>query len=132
MSASRWNSLKHGLLIREALIPVGEGKGDRAQLLGILKRFRRGLDIRGLAEEPIVERLAVIYWQMRRNDIGEIGELRLFFCDQGRPKPLGRISPISFTHRSRRSFATARIRAALSAAACADSPMLPRILRSRE
>ncbi len=76
-SIARWNAIKHGELIREVVIPTGQGAENREQVLTILAQFRIGLDIRGLCEELLAERLAVTYWKMRRHEIAEVGELRL-------------------------------------------------------
>ncbi len=74
---ARWNALRHGLWIRECLIPMGQGKESRQHLMKLLSIFRRDFDVCGIAEELLVERLAVIYWKLSRHDRAEVGEIRL-------------------------------------------------------
>ncbi len=74
---SRWNALRNRLWIRECLIPMGQGKENRQHLMNILSTFRRDFDVCGIAEELLVERLAVLYWKISRHERAEVGEIRL-------------------------------------------------------
>jgi hypothetical protein len=74
--AVKWNAVKHGLLAKEAVIPVGEGQESKAEFTTVLARLREYLQPEGVLEEMLVERIAVCYWRLRRVLRAEVGELR--------------------------------------------------------
>ena len=74
--AVRWNALKHGLLAREVVIPVGEGKENPDDFRNLLAQLRDDLQPAGVLEEILVEKIAVCYWRLRRVLRSEMGEIR--------------------------------------------------------
>ena len=75
-SIAKWNAVKHGLLSREAVIPVGEGQERRSDFQALLARLRRDLRPRRALEQMLVEKIAVGYWRLRRVLRCETGEIR--------------------------------------------------------
>ena len=73
---SRWNAVKHGLLVRETLIEHGAGAESARQLRNLLIAMRNELAPVGILEEMLVERIATLYWRMRRVLRAEAGEIR--------------------------------------------------------
>jgi hypothetical protein len=74
--AVRWNALKHGLLAREVVLPVGEGNEDAEEFQNLLAELRDDLEPAGVLEEILVEKIAVCYWRLRRVLRAEMGEIR--------------------------------------------------------
>ena len=74
--AVRWNALKHGLLSRETVIHVGDGRESKAEFHGLLAALRDELQPEGILEEMLVEKIAVCYWRLRRVLRCEVGEIR--------------------------------------------------------
>ena len=72
----RWNSLQHGLLAQEVIIPTGPGQEDHTELEDLLIALRDDLQPSGALEEILVEKIAVCYWRLRRVLRSENGEIR--------------------------------------------------------
>ena len=72
---SSWNSLDHGLLAREIVIPAGLGRENAGEFLFLLEQLRRDLCPDGALEEILVEKIAACYWRLRRLLHSETGEL---------------------------------------------------------
>lgn len=75
--AVRWNALKHGLLAREVVIGVGDGKENQREFQWLLEQLRTDFQPQGILEEVLVERVAVSYWRLRRVLRCEVGEIRV-------------------------------------------------------
>lgn len=73
--ASR-NSLKHGLLAKNAVITEGEGAEDQQAFDALLADFIGEFNPVGSLEEMLVEKIAVCYWRMSRANRYEVGVLR--------------------------------------------------------
>jgi hypothetical protein len=71
----RWNSLKHGLLVKALFLVVIDGE-ERAAFFRFLKAFRRDLQPVGMLEEMHVEGAAVSYWLIQRSLRCEGGEIK--------------------------------------------------------
>ena len=71
----RWNSLKHGLLVKALFLVVIDGE-ERAAFFRFLKAFRRDLQPVGMLEEMHVEGAAVCYWLIQRSLRCEGGEIK--------------------------------------------------------
>ena len=85
---SRWNAVKHGLLAKEVVISVGDGKESRAEFDNLLASLRQDLEPEGALEEMLVEKIAICYWRQRRAQRCEVGEIRRRL-DVARDKELG-------------------------------------------
>jgi hypothetical protein len=72
----RFNALTHGLLSKEVVIPVGEGKENEGEFRALLTQLREDLTPEGVLEEMLVERIAVCYWRLKRAVRCETGEIR--------------------------------------------------------
>ncbi len=62
----KWNALKHGLLSREIVNPVLEGRDRRAEFDRMLERLTEELQPVGPLEGMMVEEIAACYWRLRR------------------------------------------------------------------
>ncbi|MGA8310421.1 MAG: hypothetical protein WB755_10355, partial [Terriglobales bacterium] len=71
----RWNSLKHGLLVKALFLVVIDGE-ERTAFFRFLKAFRRDLQPVGMLEEMHIEGAAVSYWLIQRSLRCEGGEIR--------------------------------------------------------
>ena len=69
--------MKHGLLAREVVIGVGDGKENQREFQWLLEQLRTDLQPHGALEEMLVERIAVSYWRLRRVLRCEVGEIRV-------------------------------------------------------
>ena len=54
--AIRWNALKHGLLAREVVIGVGDGKENQREFQWLLEQLRTDLQPLGVLEEVLCKR----------------------------------------------------------------------------
>jgi hypothetical protein len=63
---SRWNALKHGLLSKQVVVPLKEGKESEAAWERLLAQLREDLAPQGALEEMMVERIAASYWRLGR------------------------------------------------------------------
>lgn len=72
----RWNALKHGLLSREAVITVGNGKENESDFKRLVIQLNEELLPAGIVEEMLVEKIAVCYWRLRRVIRCEVGRIR--------------------------------------------------------
>ena len=73
---SRWNSLQHGLLLRDIVIPAGLGQKSFGEFRFLLEQLRRDLHPEGTLEEMLVEKIAACYWRFRRLIRSETGAVR--------------------------------------------------------
>ena len=73
---ARWNALKHGLLAREIVVPMGPGQENAEEFRFLLEQLHRDLRPTGALEEILVEKIAVCYWRLRRLLHAETGEVR--------------------------------------------------------
>jgi hypothetical protein len=72
----KYNALKHGLLAKEIVIPIGDGTEDPNVFGALLADLRGQLSPEGTLEEMLVEKIAVAYWRMRRAYEYEAGLIR--------------------------------------------------------
>ena len=75
----RHNALKHGLLAKEVIVPVGDEQEKRAEFDLFLDDLWQHYAPVGPIEAMLVDRIAVAYWRLRRATRAEVGELRLEF-----------------------------------------------------
>src|SRR5437660_4981924 len=75
----RHNALKHGLLAKEVIVPVGDEQEKRAEFELFLDDLWQHYAPVGPIEEMLVEKIAVAYWRLRRATRAEVGELSLEF-----------------------------------------------------
>jgi hypothetical protein len=73
---AKYNALKHGLLAKEVVIPVGDGAENPNAFDALLADLRGQLLPEGTLEEMLVEKIAVAYWRMRRAYEYETGLIR--------------------------------------------------------
>src|SRR5207245_10463291 len=71
----RHNALKHGLLAKEVIVPLGDEFEKRAEFYGLLYDLYRHCAPVGPIEAMLVDRIAVAYWRLRRATRAEVGEL---------------------------------------------------------
>jgi hypothetical protein len=71
----RWNSYKHGLLVKALFLVVIDGE-ERTAFFRFLKAFRRDLQPVGMLEEMHIEGAAVCYWLIQRSLRCEGGEIK--------------------------------------------------------
>jgi hypothetical protein len=81
----RWNSLKHGLLVKTLFLVVIDGE-ERATFFRFLKALRRDLQPVGMLEEMHVEGAAVGYWLIQRSLRCENGEIKRSQLKRKSPK----------------------------------------------
>jgi polyhydroxyalkanoate synthesis regulator phasin len=72
---SRWNALKHGLLAKQVVVPLKEGKESKAAWERLLAELREDLAPQGVLEEIMVERIAECYWRLGRGIRSETAEI---------------------------------------------------------
>ncbi|MFH1373303.1 MAG: hypothetical protein ABII79_05885 [bacterium] len=72
----RYNAMKHGLLAKEAVITVGDGKENEADFGKTLQSLVDDFQPVGPMEQILVERIAVSYWRLRRALRAETGAIR--------------------------------------------------------
>lgn len=72
---SRWNALKHGLLSKQVVVPLEEGKEKKAAFERLLAELREDLAPQGALEEMMVERIAVCYWRLGRGIRSETAQI---------------------------------------------------------
>ncbi len=72
----KWNALKHGLLSKEVVIAVGDGRESRSAYEALLRQLRADLEPQGTLEEMLIEKMAILYWRQRRVLRCENGEIR--------------------------------------------------------
>ena len=70
------NALRHGLLSRELLVMVGDGKEDPADFEELLRGLHDHHHPEGKLEELLVDRIASCWWRLRRAVRAETGEIR--------------------------------------------------------
>jgi hypothetical protein len=70
------NSLKHGLLAKEAVITEGEGAEDQAAFDALVSDILTQYQPVGLIEEMLAEKVVVAYWRLRRANRYEVGTIR--------------------------------------------------------
>jgi hypothetical protein len=75
-AAVGWNSLKHGLLAKEIVIPAGAARENPAEFHYLLAQLREHLAPTGILEEILVEKIAACYWRLRRVLRSEAGEIQ--------------------------------------------------------
>ena len=71
----RWNSYKHGLLVKALFLVVIDGE-ERAEFFRFFKALRRDLQPVGMLEEIHAEGAAVCYWLIQRSLKCEGGEIK--------------------------------------------------------
>ena len=71
----RWNSLKHGLLVKALFMGSISGE-EKAAFFRFFKALRRDLQPVGMLEETHIEGAAVSYWLIQRSLRSESGEIR--------------------------------------------------------
>jgi hypothetical protein len=76
----RHNALKHGLLAKEVIVPVGNEQENRAEFELLLGDLWQHYAPVGPVEEMLVEKIAIAYWRLRRATRAEVGELGLEFA----------------------------------------------------
>jgi hypothetical protein len=76
----RFNAIRHGLLAKEVIVPVGdeqEKRGDFEKLCDDLCQHYAPV---GPVEEMLVEQIAIAHWRRRRAIRAETGELSIQFA----------------------------------------------------
>jgi hypothetical protein len=76
----RHNALKHGLLAKEVIVPVGEEQEKRADFERLCDDLWQHYAPVGPVEEMLVEKIAIAYWRLRGATRAEVGELGLEFA----------------------------------------------------
>ena len=71
----RHNALKHGLLAKEVIVPLGDEREKRAVFDHLLDDLCQHYAPVGPIEAMLVDRIAVAYWRLRRATRAEVGEL---------------------------------------------------------
>jgi len=71
----RHNALKHGLLAKEVIVPLGDEYEKRAEFYLLLDDLCQHYAPVGPIEAMLVDRIAVAYWRLRRATRAEVGEL---------------------------------------------------------
>ena len=71
----RHNALKHGLLAKEVIVPLGDEYEKRAAFYRLLADLGQHYAPVGPIEAMLVEMIAVAYWRLRRATRAEVGEL---------------------------------------------------------
>jgi predicted deacylase len=71
----RHNALKHGLLAKEVIVPLGDEYEKRAAFYRLLDDLSQDYAPVGRIEAMLVEMIAVAYWRLRRATRAEVGEL---------------------------------------------------------
>jgi hypothetical protein len=69
------NALKHGLLAKEVIVPLGDEYKKRAEFDHLLDDLCQHYAPVGPIEAMLVDRIAVAYWRLRRATRAEVGEL---------------------------------------------------------
>ncbi len=75
-NVSRWNAIKHGILASRLVIQEGEGKENLEDFGHLLQELQEDWEPIGILEEMLVERIAVLWWRLRRVIECESGEIR--------------------------------------------------------
>lgn len=65
-AAVRYNALKDGILAKEVVIPVGDGREEGGRFEELLSGLREELNPLGVLEEMLVEKIAVSFWRLGR------------------------------------------------------------------
>jgi hypothetical protein len=76
----RHNALKHGLLAKEVIVPVGDEQENRAEFDLLLNDLWQHYAPVGPVEKFLVEKIATACWRLRRATRAEVGELGLEFA----------------------------------------------------
>ncbi len=74
---SRWNAVKHGLLVRDVAVSVGDSPESKKDLTVLHTALRADFNPVGTIEEMLVERIAVSYWRLSRCVRAESGEIAI-------------------------------------------------------
>jgi hypothetical protein len=72
----KYNAIKHGLLVKEIVITVGEGAENPEEFQELLGYLINDLKPVGSVEEMLVEKIASAYWRLRRAYKYEVGLVR--------------------------------------------------------
>src|SRR6266699_2394189 len=75
----RHNALKHGLLAKEVIVPLGDEHEKRAEFELLVDDLWQHYAPVGPIETMLVDRIAVAHWRLRRAIRAEVGELILEF-----------------------------------------------------
>src|SRR5438309_6030883 len=73
------NALKHGLLAKEVIVPVGDEQEKRVEFELLLDDLWQHYAPVGPIEAMLVDKIAVADWRPRRATRAEVGELSLEF-----------------------------------------------------
>jgi hypothetical protein len=73
----RFNAVRHGLLAKEVIVPVGDEQANRALFDQLLNDLRQRHAPVGPVEELFVEKIAIGWWRLRRATRAEVGEIRV-------------------------------------------------------
>src|SRR5439155_16166336 len=73
----RLNAVRHGLLAKEVIVPVGDEQEKRAEFELLFDDLRQHYAPDGPVEEMLVEKIAIAYWRLRRATRAEVGQLSL-------------------------------------------------------
>ncbi|MGH1364213.1 MAG: hypothetical protein ACRBF0_11685 [Calditrichia bacterium] len=72
----RFNAVKHGLLAKEVVVLKGEGAEDPKEFEQLLNDLKQELQPVGTIEEMLLEKIASLYWRLRRAYRYEVGLIR--------------------------------------------------------
>jgi len=75
----RYNALKHGLLAKEVIVPLGDEYEKRADFDHLVHELYKHYAPVGPIEAMLVDKIAVAYWRLRRATRAEVGELIVEF-----------------------------------------------------
>jgi hypothetical protein len=62
----KYNALKHGLLVKEIVITIGDGAENPEEFSALLEDLKTQLAPAGALEEMLAEKVAVAYWRLRK------------------------------------------------------------------
>lgn len=72
---SRWNAVRHGLLSKEVIVPIGDSPENRKSFVLMHTALHMDFNPVGTIEEMLVERIAISYWRLSRCVRAESGEI---------------------------------------------------------
>ena len=75
----RFNALRHGLLAKEVIVPIGDEQEHSAEWERLLNERWQDYTPVGRIENILVEKIAISYWRLRRATRAEVGQLSLEF-----------------------------------------------------
>ena len=70
------NAIKHGLLIREAVITAGDDEENLEEFYDLVERLCEYYEPVGVVEETLIQRVATCWWRLARVIRAENGEIR--------------------------------------------------------